>query len=124
MAQSIGIFLNSTYYCTVAGNGVVTNGSGITDGTAAGITISGSSNTITGNTSTNNDGGVNQNWGVNEISGNNNCIVGNTVANNSSGGVNTVGANTNVSQPAGPVGEALLCRCDYFVSDSFHQWGP
>jgi parallel beta-helix repeat protein len=72
-----GIYLNSAYYCTVTGNGLTANGAGLTNGSSAGIYVSGSYNAITGNTSTNNDGSVNQSWGINEVAGNYNCLVGN-----------------------------------------------
>jgi parallel beta-helix repeat protein len=91
-----GIFLNSAYYCTVTGNGVVTNAGGMPASTAAGITVAGSYNAITGNTSTNNDGAATQSYGIIEPAGNNNCVVGNSTVNNAVAAISVSGANTNM----------------------------
>lgn len=112
-----GVFLNGALYCTIAGNGVVASGAGMASGTGAGIAIAGSYNTITGNTSTNNDGAANQAYGIDELSGNNNCIVGNTVNNNTAGGLSVAGANTN-AQANQPMTTEKLYYADIITSYS------
>lgn len=106
-----GIFLNGSEYCTVAGNGVVANGSGMPRDGGIGIAVTGSHNTITGNTSTNHGGGSSQAYGISESACQANCIVGNTVSENSMGGLRTAGAKTVVAanQPPTQVHEPR-CR--------------
>jgi parallel beta-helix repeat protein len=91
-----GLFLNDCVYCNVTGNMVVANGRNAPN-SSDGISIAGSMNNITGNTSTNNGGGANQRYGIGEQgNANNNNIVGNNLWNNASGAVLIRGANTTV----------------------------